>query len=96
MRCKGIALLFSIVAVACSALIIISAHLLDDWAEAGLDLERKSSAVTPDARVDVGEYLVQWQAEMNYNGFTEEQVEEGKGIVEKHLGEVKLTSLNRD
>ncbi|MCG3087976.1 hypothetical protein [Sporosarcina cyprini] len=93
MRGKGIALFFSSVAVACSMLIIISAHLLDDWAKAGFDFPEKATAAVQDEQLDMGMYLANWQAELSHNGFTEEQVEKGKEIVKKHLGETDLTSL---
>ncbi|MBB4823304.1 hypothetical protein HNO89_000524 [Sporosarcina luteola] len=96
MRCKGIAMLLASVAVACSAFILISAHLMDDWAKAKFDLQYEASTASQEDQLDMEKYLAQWQAEMNYNGFTERQVKEGKEIVEEHMGKVELTSMNRE
>lgn len=93
MRGKGIALFFSSVAVACSVLIIISAHLLDDWAKAGFNLHEEAAVAVQDEQLDMGVYLANWQTELSHTGFTSDQVEKGKEIVKKHLGENDLTSL---
>ena len=93
MRYKGIALLFSFVAVACSIMLIICSHLLDDWVKAGFDLNDETSVNVADEQLNLDKYLAHWQAELSQDGFTEEQVEKGKEIVKKHLGETELTSL---
>jgi len=93
MRGKGIALFFSSIAVACSVLIISSAHLLDDWAKAGFDFHEKTTEAVQDKPLDMGMYLANWQAELSHTGFTDDQVEKGMEIVKKHLGENDLTSL---
>jgi len=90
---KVIATMCSIVAIACSVLILASTHFIDDWAGEKLNFSHDVSAASPADQVDrVSDYLVKWQSNMTSKGFTEEQVEEGKKVVELHLANIKLTS----
>lgn len=94
---KVIAIVGSIVAIACSVLVLASAHFIDDWAEEELSFSHEVSAASTADRVDrVSDYLVRWQSNMTSKGFTDEQVEEGKKVVAKHLADIKLTSKTDD
>lgn len=94
---KVIAIVCSIVAIACSVLVLASAHFIDDWAEEELSFSHEISAASTADRVDrVSDYLVRWQSNMTSKGFTDEQVEEGKKVVAKHLADIKLTSKTDD
>ncbi|HJF31463.1 MAG TPA: hypothetical protein K8V56_06750 [Sporosarcina psychrophila] len=94
---KVIAIMCSIVAIACSVLVLASAHFIDDWTEEKLSFSHEVSAASPSDRVDrVSNYLVKWQSNMTSKGFTDEQVEEGKKVVAKHLADIKLRSKADD
>lgn len=94
---KVIAMVCSIVAIACSVLILVSVHFIDDWAEEKLSYSHEVSAASPADPVDrVSDYLVKWQSTMTSKGFTDEQVEEGKEVVAQHLADIKLTSKADD
>jgi len=97
MSYKVIAIVSSIVAIACSVLVLASAHFIDDWAEEKLSFSHGVSAASPADRADrVSDYLVKWQSNLTSKGFTDEQVKEGKKVVAQHLADIKLTSKADD
>ena len=94
---KVIAIVCSIVAIACLVLVLASTHFIDDWAEEKLSFSHEVSAASPANQVEkVSDYLVKWQSNMTSKGFTDEQVEEGKKVVAQHLADIKLTSKADD